>query len=200
MQIGGRGFKVEYLWRTSPKNSNKSFQGLDYSASDTYHVGKSVNLVLSSHRVKFYSDPENVTESHMVESLKAFVLHICNLNFWSIPNPSFRFDPTFKDILAMHRCSHTINIKQILFEFCLSAPSHGICPMFYSKSPNPAVAAISMKFFDCFYHRLDMAAWSFKIYILRLWILSFLFFRDTCKCILRSKLAKLFSLFATENV
>ena len=77
MQIGGRGFKVKCLWRTSPKNSNKSFQGLDYSASDTYHVGKSVSLVLSGvYRIIFYSDPKNVTESHMVESLKASVLHV----------------------------------------------------------------------------------------------------------------------------
>ena len=71
--------------------------------------------------------------------------------------------------------------------------------MFYHESPNPAVAAISMKFFDCFYHRLDMAAWSFKIYILRLWILSFLFFRGKCKCILWSKLANLFSLYCDRK-
>ena len=101
----------------------------------------------------------------------------------------------------MHRCSHTIHIKQISFhiEFCLSDPSLGICPMFYRESPNPAVAAISMKFFDCFYHRLDMAAWCFKIHILRLWILSFLFFRGTCKCILRSKLANLLGLFCDRK-
>ena len=135
----------------------------------------------------------------MVESFKAFVLHMI---FWTsdqvLNRPSFRFDPTFKHTLTMmHWCSHTINIKQILFEFefCLSAPSLGICPMFYRESPNPAVAAISMKFFDCFYHRLDMAAWCFKIYIIRLWILLFLFFRGKCKFILRSKMANLLSLY-----